>query len=51
MSAGAVLCRLDDIALPGSKGFTLGEGVAERDIFVVRDATGIHADDNSYQGS
>ena len=41
-----VLCRVDEIALPGSKGFTLGEGAARREIFVVRVAGGVYAYDN-----
>ncbi len=42
-----VLCRLDEIPAPGSKGFTLGDGAARRDIFVVRDTNGVYAYDNS----
>ena len=42
-----VLCRLEDIPVPGSKAFTLGEGDERREIFVVRDATGVYAYDNS----
>lgn len=34
------LCRLDDIAAPGSRGFSLGAGAERREIFVVRDAAG-----------
>ena len=37
-----VLCRLDDIAVPGSKGFGFGSGAMRREIFVVRDGTGDH---------
>ncbi|MFQ5783955.1 MAG: Rieske (2Fe-2S) protein [Alphaproteobacteria bacterium] len=40
------LCRLDDIPSPGSKGFTLGEGAQAREIFVVRDASGVYAYEN-----
>ncbi|MEE8532357.1 MAG: Rieske (2Fe-2S) protein [Alphaproteobacteria bacterium] len=40
---GAVLCRLDDVPSPGAKGFTLGDGAEALDIFVVRDASGVHA--------
>ncbi|MFQ5958220.1 MAG: Rieske (2Fe-2S) protein [Alphaproteobacteria bacterium] len=38
-----VLCRLDDIPMPGAKGFTLGDGADALDIFVVRDASGVYA--------
>jgi len=42
--AGAtVLCSLDAIPVPGSKGFTLGRGETTREIFVVRDANGLRA--------
>ncbi len=34
--AGRVLCRLDDIEDGQAKGFTLGQGLAAREIFVVR---------------
>ena len=44
--AGRVLCRLDDLAVPGSKGFTLGVGATAREIFVVRDAAGVYAYEN-----
>jgi nitrite reductase/ring-hydroxylating ferredoxin subunit len=44
--AARVLCRLDDLAVPGSKGFTIGAGAAAREIFVVRDATGVYAYEN-----
>ncbi len=33
---GRVLCRLDDIEDGQAKGFTLGQGLAAREIFVVR---------------
>ena len=35
--AGTLLCRLGDIEDGEAKGFLLGEGVEQRDIFVVRD--------------
>ena len=38
-----VLCRLDEIPSPGSKGFDLGDGPGRRGIFVVRSADGVHA--------
>ncbi len=34
--AGTLLCRLDDIADPGGKGFAFGEGKARLEIFVIR---------------
>ncbi len=34
--AGRVLCRLDDIEDGQAKGFTLGQGLEAREIFVVR---------------
>lgn len=37
-----VLCRLDEIADPGGKGFSLGDGPARVDIFVVRRAGAVH---------
>ena len=40
MTATTLLCRLDEIATPGSKGFSLGAGAERREIFVVRDAAG-----------
>ena len=42
-----VLCRLDEIPAPGSKGFAFGAGAGRRDIFVVRDAGRVYAYDNS----
>ncbi|MCH7932065.1 MAG: Rieske (2Fe-2S) protein [Proteobacteria bacterium] len=42
-----VLCRLDEIPAPGSKGFALGDGDGRRDIFVVRDTGGVYAYENS----
>lgn len=42
-----ILCRLNEIPAPGSKGFTLGDGAARRDIFVVRDTGGVYAYENS----
>ena len=35
--AGRVLCRLEEIEDGEAKGFVIGEGVEQRDIFVVRD--------------
>jgi nitrite reductase/ring-hydroxylating ferredoxin subunit len=41
-----VLCRLDALAEPGSKGYTFGSGGHRREIFVVRDAAGVHGYEN-----
>ncbi len=46
-SGARVLCRLDDLAVPGSKGFTLGEGAARYEIFLVRDDSGVYGYRNS----
>ena len=46
MTTIAALCRLDDIASPGSKGFSLGSGAAAREIFVVRNERGVFAYQN-----
>ena len=43
LAQGVVLCRLDDVSSPGAKGFTLGDGPEALEIFVVRDASGVHA--------
>lgn len=37
--AGTRLCALDDIEVPGAKGFTFGEGRNRFDMFVVRTET------------
>ena len=42
-----VLCRLDDIPVPGSGGFTIGRGVDAEEIFVVRDGSGVYAYENN----
>ncbi len=42
-----VLCRLDDIADPGAKGFVFGEGTERREVFVVRNGAAVHAYENS----
>jgi nitrite reductase/ring-hydroxylating ferredoxin subunit len=42
-----VLCRLDDIPAPGSRGFTLGQGVEAEEFFIVRDETGVYAYENN----
>lgn len=33
---GTVLCRLDDVADPGARGFVFGAGTARIEIFIVR---------------
>lgn len=38
-----LLCNTEDIALPGAKGFTFGDGLDRFDMFVVRTANGIFA--------
>ncbi len=40
MTTNTILCRLDEIAAPGSKSFSLGSGTERLEIFVVRDAAG-----------
>ena len=47
MKIAMILCRLDEIALPGSRGFSLGAGARRREIFVVRGAEGVWAYENS----
>ncbi|MFQ5958221.1 MAG: Rieske (2Fe-2S) protein [Alphaproteobacteria bacterium] len=44
---GAVLCRLEDIPAPGSKGFVVGDAPPRRKLFVVRDDGGVYAYENS----
>ncbi len=44
-----VLCRLDELAEPGSKGFTFGAGGSRREIFVVRDGAGDHGGVHGYE--
>jgi nitrite reductase/ring-hydroxylating ferredoxin subunit len=46
MTTIATLCRLDEIASPGSKGFSLGSGADAREIFVVRNERGVFAYEN-----
>lgn len=41
--SGRILCRLEDIEDGEGKGFTLGEGTAARDIFVVRQGARVFA--------
>ena len=48
LTSVTALCRLDDIGVPGSWGFSLGEGSARPEIFVVRDAGGVRAYVNSW---
>ena len=42
-----VLCRLDELEVPDAKGFILGKGAGRRNVFVVRDASGIYAYENA----
>ena len=44
---GHVLCRFDEIADPGGKGFVFGEGAERREVFVVRRGAEIFAYVNS----
>lgn len=50
---GTILCRIDEIALPGAKGFVFGEGAARRELFLVRTKGGIFAYENAcpHQGT
>jgi nitrite reductase/ring-hydroxylating ferredoxin subunit len=41
--AGTILCRLDDIAEPGAKGFVFGSGKERFEMFVVRARGGVFA--------
>jgi len=45
--AGRVLCRLDDIEDGQAKGFTLGQGLEAREIFVVREGARVFGYVNS----
>ncbi len=47
VGAGRVLCRLDDIEDGQAKGFTLGEGLEAREIFVVREGARVFGYVNS----
>ena len=51
--AERTLCRLEDIEDGEGKGFTLGKGVAARDIFVVREGAQVYGYVNScpHQGT
>lgn len=40
---GTVLCRLDEIAEPGAKGFEFGSGTERFDMFVIRFGGDVHA--------
>jgi nitrite reductase/ring-hydroxylating ferredoxin subunit len=42
-----VLCRLDDLPVPGSKGFVVGNAPPRRKLFVVRAPEGVFAYENS----
>ena len=47
MNGDVILCRLGEIAEPGSKGISLGQGLARREIFLVRVNGGVWAYENS----
>ncbi len=47
MSGDLILCRLGELAEPGSKGFSLGQGLARREIFLVRHGGEVRAYENS----
>ena len=47
MSGDLILCRLDNLAEPGSKGFSLGQGLSLREIFVVRSGGEVRAYENA----
>lgn len=53
MTAHPVLCQLSDIEDGQAKGFTLGDGEARRDIFVVREGDAVYGYVNScpHQGT
>jgi naringenin degradation protein FdeD len=42
-SPGTFLCKEADIALPGAKGFTFGEGMERFDMFIVKTDKGLFA--------
>jgi nitrite reductase/ring-hydroxylating ferredoxin subunit len=48
-----VLCHLDELADPGARGFTFGEGTGRREVFVVRRGAEVFAYVNScpHQGT
>ena len=46
-AAGRLLCRLAEIADPGSRGFELGDGIGDRAIFLVRRGAAVAAYINS----
>ena len=47
MNAASVLCRLNEIAEPGSKSFSLGAGSTRREIFVLRGDGEVRAYENT----
>ena len=47
MSEAAILCRLDEIEDGSSRGFTIGEGRAARELFIVRKGTRVFVYENS----
>ena len=46
-ASGTMLCRLDDIAEPGARGFVFGGGTARWEVFVVRHGGRVRAYENS----
>ena len=47
ITGDVILCRLGEIAEPGSKGVSLGQGASRREIFLVRHGGGVWAYENS----
>ncbi len=45
--AGTFLCRIDEIADPGAKGFVFGDGDTRWEVFAVRKGDAIHAYENA----
>ncbi|MGD9537675.1 MAG: Rieske (2Fe-2S) protein [Alphaproteobacteria bacterium] len=47
MNEPAILCRLEEIEDGGSRGFTIGEGRAARELFIVRQGARVLVYENS----
>ena len=47
MNGDVILCRLGELAEPGSKGISLGQGLARREIFLLRQGGEVWAYENS----
>ncbi len=47
MTGDVILCRLGDIAEPGSKDFSLGSGALRREIFILRHGGEVRGYENS----